>query len=58
MYLKSKKIVDQFMENHDTIEVRGQCVRARRLNTPAERLVLSNFSPTILHQVLKDELQK
>lgn len=58
MYLKNKEIVDKFMANHGTIEVGGQCVRARRLITPAERLVLSNVSPTIPHEILKNELQK
>lgn len=57
MYLKNKEIVDKFMNNHGTIEVGGQSLRARRLITPAERLVLSNVSPSIPHQVLKDELQ-
>lgn len=58
MYLKSKEIVENFMENHGAIEVKGQCLRARRLVTPAERLVLSNVCPTIPHQLLADELNK
>lgn len=56
MYLSSKEIVDNFMSQHAEINVLGQNLKARRLITPAIRLVLSNVSPTIPHEVLLAEL--
>lgn len=58
MYLSSKEIVDKFMNENGIIEINGESLRARRLVTPAERLILSNVCPTIPHDVLNHELQK
>ncbi|CAG9815998.1 unnamed protein product [Phaedon cochleariae] len=58
MYLSSKETVDKFMNENGMIEINGESLRARRLITPAERLVLSNVSPTIPHDLLNHELQK
>lgn len=58
MYLSSKNNVENFMNNHGSIQIHGQTLRARRLITPAERLVLSNVCPTIPHEVIHRELEK
>uniref|UniRef100_A0A6P7FV73 Uncharacterized protein LOC114333053 n=1 Tax=Diabrotica virgifera virgifera TaxID=50390 RepID=A0A6P7FV73_DIAVI len=58
MYLSSKLTVDNFMEKYGSIQVQGETVRARRLITPAERLVLSSVCPTIPHDVLIRELKE
>ncbi|CAH1110460.1 unnamed protein product [Psylliodes chrysocephalus] len=45
------------MTNYGQIKINGQTVTARRLITPAERLVLSNVCPTIPHDLILQELQ-
>lgn len=56
IYLASKEIVNKFMDQHGAIRINDQTVSARRLVTPADRLVISNVCPTIPHQVLETEL--
>lgn len=58
VYLADKSTVDNFLKDHGSITVRGETIQARRLITPSERLVLSNVSPTIPHDILITELQK
>ncbi|XP_050509664.1 uncharacterized protein LOC126886705 [Diabrotica virgifera virgifera] len=57
MYLSSKQAVEDFMTNYGSIQVNGETVRARRLITPAERIVLSNVCPSIPHEVIIQELK-
>uniref|UniRef100_A0A6P7GAT3 Uncharacterized protein LOC114335864 isoform X2 n=1 Tax=Diabrotica virgifera virgifera TaxID=50390 RepID=A0A6P7GAT3_DIAVI len=57
MYLSSKQAVEDFMTNYGSIEVHGEIFRARRLITPAERIVLSNVCPSIPHEVIIQELK-
>ncbi|CAH1101793.1 unnamed protein product [Psylliodes chrysocephalus] len=57
MYLANKSVVNIFMTNYGQIKINGQTVTARRLITPAERLVLSNVCPTISHDLILQELQ-
>lgn len=58
MYLSSKQVVNDFMINHGCIKIQGVIVKARKLISPAERIVLSNVCPTIPHDILLDELKK
>nr|CAH7752427.1 unnamed protein product [Callosobruchus chinensis] len=58
VYLSSKQIVDQFLETAGEIILNGESLRARRLITPSDRLVMSNVSPTIPHRLLKDKLEQ
>uniref|UniRef100_A0A6P7GIC6 Triple functional domain protein-like n=1 Tax=Diabrotica virgifera virgifera TaxID=50390 RepID=A0A6P7GIC6_DIAVI len=57
MYLSSKQLVEDYMTNRGYIEIQGEIVRARKLITPAERIVLSNVCPSIPHEILINELQ-
>ncbi|CAH1115768.1 unnamed protein product [Psylliodes chrysocephalus] len=57
MYLANKSVVNTFMTNYGQIKINGQTVTARRLITPAERLVLSNGCPTIPHDLILQKLQ-
>lgn len=57
VYLDSKESVDQFLNNHGSITINGEAIRARRLIAPSDRLVISNISPTIPHEVLVEELR-
>nr|CAH7713918.1 unnamed protein product [Callosobruchus chinensis] len=58
IYLSSKQIVDQFLETTGEIIINGESLRARRLITPSDRLVMSNVSPTIPHRLLKEKLEQ
>ncbi|XP_050501206.1 uncharacterized protein LOC126881168 [Diabrotica virgifera virgifera] len=57
MYLSCMQAVEDFMTNYGSIQVNGETVRARRLITPAERIVLSNVCPSIPHEVIIQELK-
>lgn len=57
-YLRTKALVDTFMLDHGGLSIKDQFLAARRLVTPAERLVLSNVSPHIPHQAVEAELAK
>lgn len=56
-YLKSKQLVDSFMNEHGGISIGDMFFAARRLVTPSERLVLSNVCPSIPHDILVNKLQ-
>ncbi|CAH1996059.1 unnamed protein product [Acanthoscelides obtectus] len=58
VYLSSKSLVDQFIQQHGELTVNGEIIKVRRLVTPSDRLVISNVCPTIPHAVLNDALQK
>lgn len=58
MYLATKAVVDEFLADHGGITVTDVFVPARRLQTPAERLVLSNVAPCIPHAVLEAEVAR
>lgn len=58
IYLSTKEIVDKFMKEHGTIKVNQEIIHARRLVTPAHRLIMSNVCPTIPHETIENELVK
>nr|CAH7761758.1 unnamed protein product [Callosobruchus chinensis] len=58
IYLSSKDLVDNFIQTTGEIVVQGETIKARKLVTPSDRLVLSNVCPTIPHTILKDKLQQ
>lgn len=55
IYLSSKRMVDTFITEHKHITININNLQARRLITPAQRL-LSNVSPTIPHAILEEQL--
>ncbi|CAG9818092.1 unnamed protein product [Phaedon cochleariae] len=57
IYLSSKNVVEEFLANHGKITINEETIKARRLITPSDRLVMSNVSPTIPHDILFSELQ-
>lgn len=58
IYLATKAVVDEFLADHGGITITDVFVPARRLKTPAERLVLSNVAPCIPHAVLEAEIAR
>nr|CAI5863235.1 unnamed protein product [Callosobruchus analis] len=58
IYLSSKDLVNDFIKNRGEITVLGEKVKARKLVTPSDRLVLSNVCPTIPHIIVKNQLQQ
>lgn len=54
----SKLVVNNFIENHNGIQINDVFVPARKLILPAKRLILSNVSPCIPHTVIEDELRE
>lgn len=57
IYLSDKETVDKFLNEHGSIIVNNERLQARRLVTPAERLVISNVSPTIPHNLIEFSLR-
>lgn len=49
IYLSSVSIVDSFINNHAGINIANNFVQARRLISPAKRIIISNVSPCIPH---------
>lgn len=58
IYLSSESLVDQFISQSGEINVKNEILRARKLITPSERLLLSNVCPSIPHNIIEDELKK
>lgn len=57
IYLSNKETVDKFMNEQGSITVNAERLQARRLVTPAERLIISNVCPTIPHSTLELSLR-
>lgn len=58
IYLSSKKMVETFIAVHEGITINDEFVRARRLVSPAKRVILSNVSPCIPHEAIEYELKR
>nr|CAH7719583.1 unnamed protein product [Callosobruchus chinensis] len=58
VYLSSKAWVDKFLADPGEIVIQGEKVRARRLVTPSDRLVISNLCPTIPNTAIKSALKQ
>lgn len=58
IYLSSKDSVNEFINKYGGITLNGVFIAARRLVSPAKRIILSNVSPSIPHDVINDELNK
>lgn len=58
IYLSSKEIVDKFMTKYGGITLNDKFIQARRLVSPAKRVILSNVSPSIPHNILEQELKR
>ncbi|KAL3267970.1 hypothetical protein HHI36_007106 [Cryptolaemus montrouzieri] len=56
VYLANKNLVDRFMSDYGEITVNGEILKARKLISPADRIILSNVCPTIPHEILIDKL--
>lgn len=57
IYLASKECVNNFMTEHGGITIGDVYLTARRLITPANRLILSNVSPIIPHETIEEALK-
>ncbi|KAK9872044.1 hypothetical protein WA026_015294 [Henosepilachna vigintioctopunctata] len=58
VYLQNKVMVNNFMENIGEITVNGIEIKARKLVTPAKRLVFSNVCPTVTDEIIINEIVK
>lgn len=57
IYLSSKECVDSFISQHAGISIGDVYVAARRMITPANRVILSNVSPIIPHEIIENVLK-
>ncbi|XP_050516123.1 uncharacterized protein LOC126890985 [Diabrotica virgifera virgifera] len=57
VYLSSKSVVDKFLKEHNSIKINNRVIPVRKLVIPSQRLVLSNVSPTIPHNLLETKLK-
>lgn len=58
IYLSSKEIVEKLVNSCNTIRVGDSDVPVRRLITPATRVIISNVSPIIPHEVIETTLKR
>lgn len=58
IYLDSTQLVDTVIQEYQSIKVKGIEIGLRRMVAPTKRLILSNVSPPIPHDVLENEVKK
>lgn len=58
IYLSSKELLEKFMNEHGGITINENFIVARRLVSPAKRIILSNVSPSIPHDIVEKELKR
>ncbi|KAK9680555.1 hypothetical protein QE152_g39002 [Popillia japonica] len=58
IYFSSKEIVDKFLDNHKGITLQDKFINARRLVSTAKRVILSNVSPCIPHNIVEEHLKR
>ncbi|CAH1155699.1 unnamed protein product [Phaedon cochleariae] len=56
IYLSSTEAVNSFLKNCGQIKIKENIIDARRLITPASRLILSNVCPAIPHEIIQTHL--
>ena len=58
LFLSSKEIVKDLTDKHKTVMIGQQQLEIRPLMNPLKRIILSNVSPVIPHEILENELQR
>lgn len=58
IYLSSKDIVEKFISTHGGVNIGGNFIVARRLVSPAKRVILSNVSPCLPHDIIEKHLKQ
>lgn len=58
VYFSNKELVESFMSDHKGIYFNNEFIAARRLISPAKRIILSNVSPHIPNEVILQEIEK
>lgn len=58
IYLSSKEAVESFITTQGGVTIGNSFVPARRLVSPAKRVILSNVSPCLPHDVVERELKQ
>ncbi|KAL1506207.1 hypothetical protein ABEB36_005609 [Hypothenemus hampei] len=53
IYLITKEIVDHIISTQATISVGGKDLTVRRLISPSKRIIISNISPSIPHDIIE-----
>lgn len=57
IYLANTNLVDFMVSNHSVITVNNEEVHLRRLVTPAKRILFSNVSPNLPHNLLESAIR-
>lgn len=58
IYFSSKEVVESFITEKEGILVNNTFIKARRLVSPAKRIILSNVSPSLPNEVIMEELKR
>lgn len=58
LYLAGKNIVDELLQQVDSIKINDHAIKVRRLITPSKKIVISNVCPSIPNAILEKELTK
>lgn len=56
LYFSSVQVVEKFVSENSTINVQGKQINVRKLINPARRIIISNVTPGIPHEVLENVL--
>lgn len=56
MYLKSSTLADQLPITHPIIHINNTNLKVRKLINPAKRIIISNVSPHIPHEIIENAL--
>ena len=57
IFLSSKQILDNLMQQTQTIKINDQLIQIRRLVNPTKRIVISNVCPSISNRAIFDALK-
>ncbi|CAH1109855.1 unnamed protein product [Psylliodes chrysocephalus] len=57
IYLGSTELVDNLVKSHSTIQLQNLILNVRRLISPTKRILISNVSPSIPHEVIENAVK-
>lgn len=58
IYLSSKEMVDNLLQQQDSVLIHDHNISIRRLITPAKKIIVSNIPPTVPNNVIEENLKE
>ncbi|CAG9812866.1 unnamed protein product [Phaedon cochleariae] len=57
IYLDTSKLVDDLIKSHSFVTINNNAINIRRLVSPTKRIIISNISPYIPHDLVEDAIK-